>query len=236
MTPVTLVYAYYQNGGMLEQQCRAWSGYSATAKAQIAVVVVDDGSPTVPASAHLTDCGLSVTLYRIHENLVWNVAGARNLGMQQAADGWCLLTDIDHVLMPEDADRLVSTTLNAKCYYTPARKWANGKKLDPHSNTYLLQRDLYWKTGGSDEDYTGWWGAGEPAFRKMIRMLAKGHNLPSVTLTHFGRDDIADASTTEWGRKDSPYYWSHNPALLKKWKAGAYKASHPIRFTWERVS
>jgi hypothetical protein len=55
-----------------------------------------------------------------------------------------------------------------------------------------------------------------------------------VTLTHFGRDDIPDASTLEWGRKNSQWDWKNNPALVEKAKAAPYKPVNPLRFEWER--
>lgn len=235
MTPITLVYSYYNNGGMLERQCQEWARYDAAIKPNFSAVVIDDGSDVDPALGHLSDVGFPVALYRIVPNLIWNLAGARNLGMQQAADGWCLLTDIDHVLLADDAVRLVKFKTISGRYYLPARQWADGRKLDPHSNSYLLQKALYWAVGGCDEDYTGWWGGGEGPFRQMIRTIATRETTRAFTLTHFGRDDVADACTTEWGRKDSPYYWAKNPALLRKAKGRPYKPTQPIRFPWERV-
>ncbi len=233
---ITLVYSYYNNPGMLERHCQEWANYDADTKTLIRAIVVDDGSDKSPAVEHVTDPGFPVQVYRIKENLIWNVAGARNLGMRQAPDGWCLLTDIDHLLPAADAARLVRMKLNHRAYYLPARRWLDGRPLHPHSNTYVLQRALYWRVGGCDEDYTGWWGGGEPAFRKMIKTLAPAIPLSRVTLAHVGLETIADAQTTDWGRKESPYYWSKNAALLKKWKGRPYRPVNPLRFTWEQVA
>lgn len=238
---LTVVYPYYCNGGMLERHLEEWASYAPDVKARMRAIVIDDGSPRDPALDHMSHPGFDVELYRIKQNLVWNVAGARNLGMHVAPEGWCLLTDIDHLLPAADAERLVDFLLlepvdhQRPLFYIPARAWARGEPLEPHTNTYILQRSLYWRIGGCDEDWTGWWGAGEPVFRKHIYSIAQRVDLPNICLRHYGRDDIADASTTEWGRKNTPYHWSNNPALVEKFHGKPYRPDHPLRFDWERV-
>lgn len=232
---ITLVYSYYDNAGMLERHCQEWARYDAAIKASFRAIVVDDGSERAPAAGHLHDPGFPVSLYRITTNLVWNVAGARNLGMHHA-DGWCLLTDIDHVLKAADAARLVKFSPQSGRYYVPGRVWADGRRLHAHPNSYLIERSLYWQVGGCDEDWTGWWGAGEGVFRKMLGKIARGSETSAFRLTHFGRDDIADASTTQWGRAKSAYHWRKNPALVKKASGPPYRPVNPLRFPWEQVA
>ena len=231
---ITIALPYYENGGMLDRHLAEWKSYPSDIKARIGAVVVDDGSPKDPAKDHLSDPGLPVKLYRIKQNIIWNVAGARNLAMHAAPDGWCLLTDIDHLLKQEDAERLVSALphLDRAQVYVPSRRWADGRPLHPHPNSYVMQRSIYWKIGGCDEDWSGWWGAGENVFRKKLGTIARTVALPTVFLTHFGRDDIPDASTREWGRRKSKYDWTNNPLLVAKHKAAPYTPKNPLRFDW----
>lgn len=234
--PITLVYPYYNNAGMLERHCQEWARYDPELKPFIRAIVVDDGSALTPARDHLSDPGFPVSVYRIVPNLIWNVAGARNLGMHQAPDGWCLLTDIDHLLTAEHVGHLMAMPLRSGRYYVPSRIWADGRPLHPHPNSYVLERSLYWKVGGCDEDFTGWWGAGEVVFRKMISHIARGETTKAFRLTHFGRDDVPDASTTEWGRRDSSYHWRKNRALVRKADGAPYRPTNPLRFEWEQVA
>lgn len=233
---LTLIYPYYENGGMLERHLREWEKYSAFVKKSLRVIIVDDGSPNDPAAGHMRDVGIKTELYRIKQNLVWNVAGARNLGMHAAPEGWCLVTDIDHLLEAPEAKKLAEFEpfLVTNFYYVPGRKWADGRPLHPHPNSYVIERAKYWETGGCDEDYTGWWGAGEGPFRRMLGTIATKVDAP-FQLTHFGRSDIADASTREWGRRDSTFDWRNNPKLVRKARMGPYKAERPLRFEWEKV-
>lgn len=159
--------------------------------------------------------------------------------MDAAPDGWCLLTDIDHLLKKEDAELLYHILGGIRrqktMWYFPSRVWADGRPLNPHPNTYIIPRSLYWECGGTDEDFSGYWGAGEQSFRRILKATGEGSWPLNVYLTHFGRDDIPDASTREWGRKGSPYDYNNNPELVKKARGPAYKPVNPLRFSWERV-
>lgn len=238
---ISIVMPYYENGGILERHFQEWQSYSLEVKKHFRAVVVDDGSPNDPAVNHWHDPGFPCELYRIKQDLVWNVAGARNLGMQAAPQGLCLLTDIDHLLKAECAKELTQIlrpfARDTNFYCTLGRRWADGRPLNPHPNSYILDRELYWRVGGCDEDWTGWWGAGEQAFRKTLNSYARQVEikLDSVFLTHYGRDDIPDASTRAWGRRGSEYDWRNNPELVAKVKAAPYRPINPLRFDWERV-
>lgn len=233
---ITIVMPYYENGGMLERHLSEWYRYDTMVKENMRAVIVDDGSERDRAADHMRSVGFPVELYRIKQNIPWNVPGARNLGMQQAS-GWCLLTDIDHLLTAEEAVKLgaFARELVPGVAYVPARRWADGRELHRHPNTYLLQQTTYWATGGTDEDFSGWWGAGESSFRKALTAVAAVRESDRFTLAHFGRDDIADASTREWGRRGSDWEWSRNAALVKKTREGPYWGERPLRFEWERV-
>ena len=236
---ITFVYPYYENGGMLERHLYEWASYRPEVKEHVRAIIVDDGSPRDAALNHWRDCGFQAALYRIKENIPWNVPGARNLGMDQAPEGWCLLTDIDHLLDADAANTLVDLlpSLNETYAYTLSRRWADGRLLHPHPNSYIIQRSAYWQAGGTDEDWSGYWGAGEQAFRKCLRRYCPIMGpIFNVFLTHFGRDDIKDASTRDWGRRDSSYDWRKNPFLAKKLKADGYRPENPLRFEWKKVA
>lgn len=234
---ITLVYTYYDNGGMLDRHFQEWDSYAPEVKRNFRAVIVDDGSPNDPAIGHMKDPGFPVELYRIKENIPWNMMGARNLGMHVAPEGWCLATDIDHLLTADNAQRLVELMPHIASgeYALLARRWADGRPLRRHPNSYLLERSTYWKCGGADEDYAGWWG-GDSALRKaLVAFAGQPGFIDKVWLTHYGRDDIPDASTREWGRRGSKWDWAKNPYLVATASGPPYKARNPLRFNWERV-
>lgn len=236
MRPLAICMPYYENAGMLRTQVEAWAAYPDAVRAQLVVVIADDGSPTAPAAAALDGLRIDFDLrvFRIGVNIPWNQCGARNLAMHCAPDGWCLVTDMDHVLEADQVERLLALPARPDRYYVPARRrMPDRDAYKPHPNSYYLTRSLYWRAGGCDEDFAGWYGS-DSQFRRALTLVGQRVELAAPALTLYGREVIADASTTEWGRKDSPHHSSRNPVLRAK-RATAYKARNPLRFPWERV-
>jgi hypothetical protein len=234
MRPITLCYPYYNNPSMLQEHQRVWAEYPSKIRKNLTVVIADDGSPTSPALDAVQDCDYDLQIYRIGVNIPWNQCGARNLAMHVAPDGWCLVTDIDHVLLPDEATILAKMKLKEGNYYVPSRRrMPNGEVYKSHPNSYILTKQMYWDAGGCDEDFAGWYGS-DATFRRAVSTVGARVELDSPSLMLYGRDVLPDASTTEWGRKDSGYHSSNNPELNKKKLKGPYKATRPLRFPWER--
>lgn len=235
MRPMTICFPYFENPGMLREHQRIWAEYPDKLRRNLTVVIADDGSPTSPALDAVQPHDYNLQIYRIGVNIPWNQCGARNLAMHCAPEGWCLVTDIDHVLLPADAEELAKMKVRDGDYYVPARKrMPEGNFYPRHPNSYYLTRQMYWDAGGCDEDFAGWYGS-DATFRRAIATVGRRVEMSSPSLMLYGRDVLADASTTEWGRKDSAYHSSNNPALNKKKLQGAYKAENPLRFSWSRV-
>jgi hypothetical protein len=221
---ITIVMAYYNNPTMLERHVEEWAKYEEGFRA----IIVDDGSQK-PALPILQDCPIPVELYRILIDKPWNQNGARNLAMTHA-EGWCLMTDMDHLLTVDEAKKINLAKYSTRRAYRPLRQKPNGEPYKRHPNSYLLTRTLYWKAGGYDEDFCGWYGT-DSTFRRQL-----GNNIIDTNgfaLTLYGREVIADASTTTLGRKDSSYHVRNNPLLREKRKQGG-KAIPPLNFPWER--
>ena len=228
---ITLLYPYYQNGGMLNRHLSEWEGYKI--KEKFKAIVVDDGSPTDPAINHLegVDVGFPIELYRIKEDIPWNQDGARNLGMTHAT-GWCLISDMDHLLNAKNARKLAALTYDRAVHYVPNREKPDGSKYHHHPNTYFLTSDLYWLAGGYDESFRGYYGS-DSVFKRQLNEISERQML-NVALTLYSREDIPDASTTNYGRKDSQYHILNNPELMERRKQmpGPIK---PLNFEWERL-
>src|SRR5690606_5643815 len=103
---ITLVVPYYRQPQMLARQLDAWGAYSDDVRQRFRFILVDDGSPE-PALPIVRASGLAVEVYRVLVDIMWNQHGARNLGAQLARDGWLLMIDVDHVLLAENAERLL---------------------------------------------------------------------------------------------------------------------------------
>ena len=221
---ITIVMAYYNNPTMLERHLEEWEKYPDGFQA----VIVDDGSEE-PALPILKNCPIPVQLYRVLIDKPWNQNGARNLAMTHA-EGWCLMTDVDHLLTSEEARKIKIEEYHSSLAYKPRRVKPDGSEYKRHPNTYLLTKDLYWSCGGYDEDFCGHYGT-DATFR---RHLGKSiTNTDQFALTLYGRDVIHDASTRTLGRKGTEYHVSNSPRLRDKRKNGG-EPIPPLQFPWER--
>lgn len=235
MRPLTICMPYYENAGILREHQRIWAQYPERIRRKMTVVIADDGSPSDHAADNVHDSDIDIRVYRIGVNIPWNQCGARNLAMSVAPEGWILVTDIDHVLMPDQAEAFVSSKVREGSYYVPGRtRMPKGEKYKSHPNSYYLTKDMYWQAGGCDEDFAGSYGS-DSTFRRALTLVGTRVEWPNRTLMLYGRDVIPDASTTEWGRKDTAYHSANRPELRAKKLSGPYKAENPLRFPWERV-
>jgi hypothetical protein len=230
---VNLIYAYYENGKMLDRQVEEWSKYSDEVKSKLEIHLVDDGSPNDPALPHLKPVGFPIHLYRVKENLVWNQTGARNLAMHNASNGWCLMMDMDCILTAKEAKKLLAMPTKDSCFYMPQAVDYQGNKDRQHPNVILVQKSVFWESGGYDEDFQGFYGS-DSVFKRALALVARRVDTKDFKICRVSRDDIEDASTREWGRKGTEYHSMLNPYLLKKRKT-VYKAENPLRFEWEKV-
>lgn len=238
MDKLQIVYPYYENPKMLELQLRTWSLWPADLRRKTKIILVDDGSQRNPIAAdQIKMCGhTDIELYRILINIPWNQNGAHNLGFHVADEGWCLTTDIDHVIVEQQLRTILSLPMSPKCYYTFGRRQARAPDavFKRHPNSWLLTRKMFWASGGYDEDFAGFYGS-DVCFRKALTLVGRHVALPdSCYLVVYDEKDIDDANTREWGRKDSEYHSARNPVLAKK-RMRRYKAEDPLRFPWEKV-
>jgi predicted glycosyltransferase involved in capsule biosynthesis len=227
---ITLVMAYYENGGMLDRHFEEWKTYP---KKDFKVILVDDGSQNDPAINHIKKAKFPVELYRIKIDIPWNQNGARNLGMTHA-NGWCLLTDMDHLLSKDQFETLYKLKLSKDTHYVPGRKKANGEWYKRHPNSYIIHKDTYWKAGGYDEAFCGYYGT-DATFRRQLGNTSKRVELEETFyLTLYGREVIADASTRNYGRKGTKYHTSRNPKLRARKRLNTLPIP-PLNFPWERL-
>lgn len=226
---LTLIYAYFENGSMLDLHLKTWSAYEN--KDQWKAIIVDDCSLRDPAETHIADVGFPVELYRIKTDIPWNQDGSRNLAMHQAS-GWCLMTDMDHLLRPLEAGQLLRLKKNDGHYYMPSRRLSDGSTYHRHPNSYLLNKGLYEYLGGYDEAYAGYYGT-DGMFRERLSESAFRVDL-DIPLFLYKREAIPDASTTDYGRKGSAYALSSRPDLVQRRKSHLPPIP-PLNFEWERV-
>jgi len=195
---ITLVYPYYENPVFLSWQVKHWTQFDAALRRHLHVIVVDDGSPKSPASevvaGHRFD--FSLRLFRIGVDVRWNWLAARNIGMQYAR-GWCLLTDMDHVVPEQTLRSVMFGLLKERAIYRFTRREANGTRIHPHPNSMLMTRDSFWHVGGYDEALSGHYGT-DGDWRRRCAAARPVYTLPCPLERH---EYEQDSSTTAYKRK-----------------------------------
>lgn len=195
---VTYVYPYYENPRFFARQLRIWNAYPPELREYLRVIVVDDGSPNSPAVEVVKNTGVvfDLRLFRIGVDVRWNWLAARNIGMHYAR-GWCLMTDMDHVV-PENTLRAVMFgALRADAVYRFCRREADGKKIHPHPNSMAMTRETFWQLGGYDEALSGHYGT-DGDWRRRCAAGAPCYTLPLQLERH---EYVTDSSTTHYLRK-----------------------------------
>jgi hypothetical protein len=196
---ITLVMAYYENSGQLQRQYDLLRTMPDEVKQNVHLIVVDDCSEQKPA--HRAKTGMPSTVFRIKPPKVpWNQDTARNIGAHEATTKWLLLTDMDHMIPRETWTSLVNAPLDEGKVYKFSRVSApDNEPYKPHPNTWMMTKDLYWRAGGYDERFAGYYGT-DADFRDRVRELGEVI-LRSDVVVRVGREVVPDASTTQFDRK-----------------------------------
>jgi hypothetical protein len=139
---------------------------------------------------------LDVRLFRIEVDVRWNWLAARNIGMKHA-EGWCVLTDMDHVIPESTLDALVYGQHDARTIYGFSRVESTGEKANPHPNSWFLTRSMFWNVGGYDETLSGHYGT-DGSWRRRLAKAAPMAILADRLVRH---EYSGDSSTTGYLRK-----------------------------------
>lgn len=191
--------AYYENSTMLHRQDALLRSMPAHVKQNVHVIVVDDCSEKV--SAHKAKIEMPRTVFRILPPKVeWNQDAARNIGAHEAKTKWLLLTDMDHMVPVATWESLICKEYRENAVYKFSRVSApDNTPYKPHPNSWFMTREMYWKAGGYDERFAGYYGT-DADFRDRVRIHAPIIQLSEV-LVRVGREVVPDASTTQFLRK-----------------------------------
>lgn len=197
--PVTLIMPYYENPRFLARQRAHWASYPPELAEWLSIIVIDDGSPNSPALNVPGDVPdvRSLGIFRIDVDVRWNWLAARNIGFHEAADGWCLVTDMDHMVPGETLRACIYGQHDPRIAYAFSRVEHTGASVAPHSASFFLTRERFWQTGGYDEALSGYYGT-DGDFRR--RLMASGPIavLPDLLIRH---EYVEDSSTTRYKRK-----------------------------------
>lgn len=191
----TIIVPFYEGRDFLAFQIGKWAQWSESVRRHVSAIIVDDGSPT-PATLP-ADLPFPIRLFRIGVDVPWNWIAARNIGAHHADDGWLVLTDLDHVVPEGTASAIIHGKHNPNLIYAFSRREHTGEAITPHSASFLMTRDMFWRIGGYDENLSGHYGS-DGDYRRRAAKTAPFQVLTDelVRWEYYG-----DSSTTRYARK-----------------------------------
>ena len=235
---ISIVHPYYNHKETFAYQFNQWSMFSRKVKANIEIVVVDDGSPVYPCLPPADLKGIDLKIMRVEEDIRWNTAGAANLGVTVSKYDWILHADFDVGLPPWCADALLALDLsNPKVVYWPMTWHETSRGYQkygaPHCNSYLMNKNTYWEAGGYDEDFSGCWGCQDSLFHKYsckpLNLIRK--ELQHVVLERMIRCKDAKVQGV-WRDRGDSINWQK---LYDKMEGKTPQSKDYLRFKWHQV-
>lgn len=200
MNKVTFIFAYYENPTMLDLHCQWFSALPDALKRELQLIVVDDGSPRWPAQ--FQPVGFPFEIYRMRKDVRWNQDACRNIGAKHARNPWLFLTDMDHLIPAPTVTALVEKEWDRSRAYKFSRKdYPTMAENRPHPNTWFLTHKNYWRLGGYDERFSGYYGTDAEFRDRVIIQCGEPVYVPEIVL-RVPREVIPDASTTTYVRKE----------------------------------
>jgi hypothetical protein len=155
---LTVGITYYDNYDALLANIKHYKNFT-----NYKFILVDDGSPIRPLKAN--DVPDHWSLYRVTEDVGWNNEGCRNLIAHVCETEWLCLIDIDRYIKDNDMNFYehdkdyiyfladIDWNFKDKPNY---RRRVRGALFD--HNTFFTTKEYFWKCGGYDETYLGYYG------------------------------------------------------------------------------
>ena len=182
---ITFSLLYYNDEQNIRPHLKEWETYNDLVKFQI----IDDGS-LIPAKKILKDTifsELDSTLYRIEDDIPWNIPGARNLSAAVCDTELMLICDMDQVFDRRAVQEMNALEGKAGIFYSFRRK--NNRKT---CGTMLVSIKDWWKAGGYDEDMAGSYGHNDPLFRRQLRNAKARELTPEIYCEQLSADCALD--------------------------------------------
>jgi hypothetical protein len=221
---ITIFHIFYNQHEMLKQHFSAWTQHP---KRMFRYVIIDDCSPKAISERCPVE---DFSICRVDRDIPWNIMGSRNLGFSVAPSEWVLGADVDHVITPEAARKILSLDLSdPNVVYTFRRiRETDGYEGCPAIINLLMNKKRFMEVGGYDEDFAGHYGAGDTFFHRCLER----HSVKIVRC-----DDIVLSwhpvrGGTRGLRRDKTVNRELFKAKIAALDQGTYKNGPILRFKW----
>jgi hypothetical protein len=176
--------SYYNERDLLQRHLEQWAAYGGS---NVEFNIIDDGSEHSVElmverfqKASVTD----LSVYRIVEDIFWNISGVRNMGLLVSSSEWILFQDIDQYFTPENFEKLLELSRCAApgaiySFARPSGRYTMGTML-------VNRRDLL-RVHGHDESLVGAYGWNDQLLRaQMFRQGVVEYRVSDICVSNFG--------------------------------------------------
>lgn len=178
---LNIIYPYYTNKLLLRDQLEKWEQYSEYIKSNIRIIIVDDGSPFASAQEIIETSkykpNISIHLLKVHEDILWNTAGSRNLGMyyvqQNFGENAVTFLSLMDAFLPEETITYIlknrdNLDFENKIFLFKRHDIFTQEEWPAHFSLLLLKPSIYFSVGGLDEDFSGAYGFDDTLFKHTV--------------------------------------------------------------------
>ena len=143
MSEITLSLSYYNDFEHLRQHLEQWKAY----KDKIEFQIIDDGSKEKLVDKIDIDLflELNISIYRINQDIKWNIPGVRNLGAVACTTKWILFCDMDQYFHERDIPLDFKQNEKIKLKYFKETLLVTPVPLNNHNDLKILSFTKYSK-------------------------------------------------------------------------------------------
>ena len=183
---ISFVLSYFNQTETLRNHIHVWRSYDNLLD-KVEFIIVDDCSEYDAVSVLKTENTdtLNIQVYRIIDDIKFNIGGARNIGVSMTNNDWIIILDMDIIVTYESLKhmfQLIENDIQNVCYKfkryidiekqtQDVQKRYSKKKNSVHPAVCLIRKnDYFQKVGGCDEDIVGKYGGTDEIFFHRIQM------------------------------------------------------------------
>lgn len=165
MKKITINLSFYNQDAILRKHVKGWVSWPKEISNYYSFCIVDDFSKNNAISVlkGINYSNLDLSIYRVKEDLICNIAGVRNLSAKKCETEWMLILDMDTMVSEKLSRNFLDlcNSLPGNCFKFNRRvpnnpfHIKNGKE---HPAVCLIRKEDYWYIGGCEEDLVGNYG------------------------------------------------------------------------------
>lgn len=230
-----VIYSYYNQADLLEKYLNHWNN-NINNNNNINFIIVDDHSKH--KASDIINCNKKINYnlqcYYIKDNKGFNLAGARNLGVEKSKTNNVLILDFDIIIYQDLIEEILNWELNENICYRFKQKTVKGFDFENnkfmykvHHSMMYLKKSLYSKAGGTDEDFVGNYGYEDVYLRHYLKYKLK------TKFKYINKNKIYQISTGKSKNVNRDHGSEINKKLFDNKITTYPKPNNNIRFKYE---